>query len=118
MKTVNARRIRTHLVMVAGAIASFCIAGTGSLAWAAEPMRVVVSYEDLNTHSVAGVKSLYRRLRSAAQTVCAPLDDGRNSPSNFRFQGCYKAALDSAVAKINTPALTAMHASARLAAGG
>jgi UrcA family protein len=118
MNTVKACRTRTHVVMVAGAIAILSLAGTGSLAWAAEPIRVHVSYADLNIQSAAGVRSLYGRLRSAAQKVCAPLDDGRYSPSNIAFQGCYRTALDSAVARFNSSTLTAMHARARQVAGG
>lgn len=118
MNTVNACRTHAHIVMVAGAIAILSFGWTNSLAWARESIRVDVSYADLNIQSAAGVKSLYGRLRSAAQTACASFDDGRHSPRNIHFQGCYKTALDSAVAKINEPALTAMHSTSRQVEGG
>ena len=93
-------------------------AATASPARAVEPPRISVSYADLNIESTAGLRSLYRRLQTAAQNVCRSADDGRRSPTNFRFEACYKSALDSAVAKVNKPSLTAMHYNGRQATGG
>jgi UrcA family protein len=118
MKTTRICDHRVRLVLISAAITFLGLAGTGSPARAAEPLRIDVSSADLNIQSPTGVRSLYGRLRSAAQTVCAPFDDGRHSPSNFRFQACYQTALDSAVAKFQEPALTAMHEAARKAARG
>ncbi len=118
MKTAQICFNRVRLAMISAGIALLACGGTGGLAWAAEPIRVNVSYADLNLESPAAVSSLYGRLRSAAQRVCKPLDDGRYSPANFGFQRCYQTALDSAVAKINRPVLTAMHNSRRAEAGG
>jgi UrcA family protein len=117
MKTAQICLNRVRLTMISAGITLLAWGGTGGLAWAAEPIRVNVSYADLNLESAAGVRSLYGRLKSAALHVCAPLDDGRHSPRNFRFQRCYQIALDSAVAKIDRPVLTAMH-SRRQEAGG
>jgi UrcA family protein len=118
MKTSRICFNRVRVTMISAGIALLACGGTGGLAWAAEPIRVYVSYADLNLESAAGVRSLYGRLKSAAQRVCAPLDDGRYSPGNFGFQRCYQTALDSAVAKINRPVQTAMHNSRRQEAGG
>ena len=110
--------MKTSHILISAGIALLTCGGTGGLAWAAEPIRVNVSYADLNLESAAAVRTLYGRLRSAAQRVCTPVDDGRYSPSNFAFQRCYQTALDSAVAKSNRPVLTAMHNSRRQEAGG
>jgi len=109
---------RVRLAVISAAIAILGCAGTGAPARADEPIRIDVSYADLNIKSAAGQRALYGRLKSAAQRACAPLDDGRHSPTSFRFQGCCQTALDSAVANINQPALTAMHSRSRKAAGG
>ena len=42
-------------------------------AGAPEPLTRTVSYSDLNLDSPAGAKVLYQRLRTAAETVCHPL---------------------------------------------
>lgn len=118
MKTPQICFNRVRLTMISAGIALLACGGTGGLAWAAEPIQMNVSYADLNLESAAGVRSLYGRLKSAAQRVCAPLDDGRHGPRNFRFERCYRTALDSAVAKIDRPVLTAMHNSRRQEAGG
>ena len=62
-------------------------------------------------------KKTYEPAKSAWAAVCAPLNVGRHSLRTFRFQRCYQIALDSAVAEINRPVLTAMH-SRRQEAGG
>jgi UrcA family protein len=66
---------------------------------------VVVRFPDLDLSSGAGVALLYQRLRGAAETVCAPLDD-RDLPRHARFKACMRGAIGTAVAKIDRPALT------------
>jgi UrcA family protein len=118
MKTSYIRFNLVRVAMISAGITLLACAGTGQLAWAGEPMQVSVSYADLNIHSAAGVRSLYVRLQSAARRVCTPLDDGRQSPRNLPFQRCYQTALNSAVAGVNEPVLTAMHNSRRPVPGG
>jgi UrcA family protein len=118
MKTTKIGFNRARLAMIAAGMAFLGCTGQGSPARAAEPIRVNVSYADLNMESPAGVRVLYVRLRSAARRVCAPLDDGRQTSGNFPYLRCYKTALDSAVVKINRPALTAMHENRQQTAGG
>jgi UrcA family protein len=120
MKTSLTRYNRTRIVIISAGIAFLGLAGASNAAQRDFPdtLRMTVSYADLNIESAAGVKVLYRRLRFAAQHVCAPFDDGQHRTGNFHFRVCYRNALDSAVAKINKPTLTAMHSSAWPAAGG
>src|SRR5882757_4036839 len=120
MKTSLTRYDRTRLVMISAGIAILSLAGASNAAQAAdlESRQMSVSYADLNIESAAGLKVLYGRLQFAARRVCAPFDDGQHRTVNFHFRVCYRNALDSAVAKINKPTLTAMHSSARPVAGG
>jgi len=84
--------------------------GLGSqLANAAPPGDVpsaVVHFADLNLSHSEGIAVLYRRLKAAAETVCA-LQDGRDLGSQARYKLCWRSALGAAVAKVDHPALTA-----------
>jgi hypothetical protein len=51
---------------------------------------------------------LYRRLKDAAETVCAAHDD-RDLERQMRFKACWQAALSAAVTKVDQPALTAYY---------
>jgi len=113
-------RTRTCLAMISAGITVLGLgaAGNGSHAYAAESLHMTVSYADLNLQAAAGAEALYRRLQAAAQHVCYPLDDGLRGGRNFKFQKCFKTALDSAVAQVNMPILTAMHSGKRPVTGG
>jgi UrcA family protein len=65
----------------------------------------VVHFADLDLTRSDGVAVLYRRLKSAAETVCAP-QTGRDLRSQTRYKACWQSALAAAVAKVDQPALT------------
>jgi UrcA family protein len=67
---------------------------------------VVVHFTDLDLTHRDGVAVLYRRLKSAAETVCAA-QNGRDLGSQTRFKVCWQGALSTAVTKVDQPALTA-----------
>ncbi len=67
---------------------------------------VVVHFADLDLSRGEGVTVLYQRLKGAAETVCAPLDD-RDLARHMRFTACMHSAISTAVAKVDQPALTA-----------
>jgi UrcA family protein len=69
---------------------------------------VIVHFADLDLTHSDGVAVLYRRLKGAAETVCA-LRDGRDLGSQMRFKMCWQSALGAAVTKIDRPALTAYY---------
>ena len=69
---------------------------------------VVVHFGDLDLSRSEGATVLYRRLRSAAETVCAPLDD-RGVARHMSFKACVQSAISTAVAKVDQPALTAYY---------
>ncbi len=66
---------------------------------------VAVRFADLDLTRSEGIAALYRRLRSAAETACAPRN-GRDLGSQMRYQLCWQSALAAAVAKVAQPALT------------
>ena len=67
--------------------------------------QAIVHFADLDLSRSQGVAVLYRRLRAAAETVCAPLD-GRDLARHMRFKACAQSALSEAVAEVDRPALT------------
>jgi UrcA family protein len=67
---------------------------------------VVVHFADLDLSRSEGAIVLYRRLKGAAATVCAPLDD-REIARHVSFEACVQSAISAAVAKVDKPALTA-----------
>jgi UrcA family protein len=69
---------------------------------------VVVRFADLDLTHSDGVGVLYRRLKSAAETVCAP-QNGRDLRSQTRYKICWQSALSTAVAKVDQASLTAYH---------
>lgn len=76
---------------------------------ALQPARsVVVSYADLDLSRSNGATVLYRRIRSAAETVCATLND-RNLGVHAHFEACVQSAIGAAVAEVNRSTLTAYY---------
>ena len=72
------------------------------------PARSVsVNYRDLNLSTIHGAITLYERLKDAAQTVCDRPLTGVAAYQEWR--SCYDAAMADAVAKVNSPLLTAVH---------
>jgi len=69
---------------------------------------VVVHFADLDLSRSEGATVLYQRLKGAAKTVCAPLDD-RNLARHQSFEACMQNAISTAVAKVDEPALTAYY---------
>jgi len=70
---------------------------------------VVVHFADLNLSRSEGAAVLYQRLKGAAETVCAPLDD-RDVVRHMSHKACVHSAISTAVAKIDQPAMTAYYA--------
>ncbi len=78
-----------------------------------EEGKISVSYADLNIQNAAGAKVLYSRLQRAAESVC-DVKTYYESGSLARFtkaRQCFADALDKAVVRIDSDALTKIHAS-------
>ena len=65
-----------------------------------------VNYEDLNVNTLAGASILYDRIERAARAVCGAED---NLVPHGQWKSCYRMAIAAAVARVNSPWLTAIH---------
>ena len=75
---------------------------------AGEPAKSIrVSYADLDLSTQAGAQTLYHRIRGAARQVCG--DEGTSYTDKAIWRSCFKNAVGDAVAKVNSPQLTALH---------
>src|SRR5262245_34685529 len=102
---------RTHTRLLAAVIAAslslFAAAGNAS---DAVPQRTV-RFQDLDLARPGDAQRLYTRLRAAAKAVCDEQIEGRDARSATRRGECIRQSLEGAVAEVNAPALTALHAS-------
>jgi len=94
------------------AIAAFAIAASAfgpAAAIAAETdghtLFQRVSYKDLDLNSETGARTLYKRIRSAAETVCAPYN-GRQLVQYMNQVACVTSSFERAVRQVNRPMLT------------
>jgi UrcA family protein len=71
---------------------------------AADDRSETVKFADLNVNTQAGVEALYGRIHAAARRVC---DQPAGEQSGIR--SCMSKAEASAIAKVNTPLLTAFY---------
>lgn len=110
MNNVMKNQSRTIASILATAIVAFAGVSKGGAALAAEPVTYskTVTYGDLNLDSAEGASVLYTRLRHAAREVCSPVE-GRELTLWSAWQTCVNDALNSAVAKVNKPTVTALH---------
>ena len=69
---------------------------------------VNVHFADLDLTHSEGTAALYRRLKVAAETVCA-LQNGRDLGSQARYKICWQSALGAAVAEVHQSASTIRH---------
>jgi len=66
-----------------------------------------VSYSDLDLTTQAGAATLYNRIRGAARQVCGY--EGVTYADTSGWKRCFNGAVSNAVAKVNSPRLTALH---------
>jgi UrcA family protein len=95
---------------------ALCVAGTllptANAATNANGEReVVVKYGDLNLANPEGVSALYKRLHSAAVRVCET--DSPYLQKKAEERACIADSMERAIARVNSPALTAFAAKKR-----
>ena len=73
-----------------------------------DPPTVIVRFADLDLSHSQGISVLYRRLKYAAETVCAS-QNGRDFGSQMHYNICWQGALGTAVATVDEAALTAYY---------
>jgi UrcA family protein len=105
--------LETAMNRITTIILTSTLAVGAQIALAAEPTEasarhVTVLFSDLNLTSIDGATTLYRRLQSAAASVCAE-HGTRDVKSMFRVKSCESAAMSAAVADINQPTLTSYY---------
>ncbi len=74
---------------------------------------VRVSYADLNLSTEAGLVTLYKRIKGAADRACGPQHSYRDAGSLQQLRDnkqCYNDVLSKLVAKVNNARLDEIHA--------
>jgi len=94
-------------ILVAAATFATCSVTIAQANDAFEPRSVTVRFADLDTASAQGAAVLYRRLETAAQSVCQDLEPGRELPRMWAYANCIQTALSNAIVKLDRPAVTA-----------
>lgn len=105
--TATFRTCATFVAMLA--VSSAALAGNSPKQKTLDP-SVVVRFADLNVDNPQGARSLYARIQTAAVKVCGgPASSFWYPGMQQAYKACYKSAIDTAVAKVNRPMLTALH---------
>lgn len=105
MNIVKSTTLR--LVAVSSLFGLLC-AAQAPVADSADGLRSeTVSYRDLNLNTIEGATTLYKRIRSAASSVCRG-NEGRRLEEWQAYDSCFKHAITQAVVKVNSPMLTAV----------
>jgi UrcA family protein len=100
---------RTALSLVGAVVMTL---GTFSMLQASAPWDAprseVVGYHDADLTRPASTAKFYKRIRQAAEHVCAP-QVTPGLAGKQRLQECVETAVATAVAKVNHPQLNALH---------
>jgi UrcA family protein len=70
-------------------------------------VSIKVGYSDLNLSSQAGAEALMRRIHHAASDICG--GPSRDLGIEQQYNSCMDATVGAAVAKVNSPILTALN---------
>jgi UrcA family protein len=105
-RSAPVRVIGTALVIAAASM----IAAVASAKGDDGRVSTVVSYGDLNLSQAGDVARLYARLKYASEKVCYVTDDYHNLRLKQLQADCMQGALNRAVASVNEPKLTQLHA--------
>jgi UrcA family protein len=65
--------------------------------------KLLVRYDDLNLSSTSGVRTLWRRIHNAAETVCAEGGDTRDLRVRLAYTQCVNQAAHVAVEQVHWP---------------
>ena len=111
MNTINRPKFRAVIYCLYGALSLCALQATAIAAADALPTRRV-SYADLDISKPAGAKTLYHRIEAAARQVCEPA--GKGLGARERDRACIKQAIDLAVRRVDSAALSELHAAAAI----
>jgi UrcA family protein len=112
MNSVIKTRANLAKFMVAAGFFALGGAAIGGQACAQEPkaastttVTYPVGYSDLDVSTMKGAKTLYLRIRFAAETLC----ESAATWGKKAGQACVAKAVDDAVARVNRPLLSQYH---------
>jgi UrcA family protein len=110
MNTAITTRSKSNTAVIATTFLAlgYAMSGGSANAETSQPVTKRVAYGDLNLDSQAGAKVFYARIRSAAESVCSPLE-GRELALQRIWHACIDDALATAVAQVDKPNVTALH---------
>jgi UrcA family protein len=97
------KNLTTLVAVAAFATCSISIAKADS---PFEPRSVTVQFADLDTANSQGAATLYRRLKSAAASVCRGLEPQKQLARVWAYNECLHTALSNAIVKVNRPSVT------------
>jgi UrcA family protein len=109
MTTQRNLRVRRAAAALALALGS-ALAVAGEASDHTTLRQQTVRFGDLNLQSVEGVVTLYRRITSAAEEVCAPSSRPGSRIVSSDYRDCVARAVAEAVAKIGRPELSTLYA--------
>jgi UrcA family protein len=110
----NLIKTQSHLTKFMVAASFFASMAIGGTALAQEPaarsttnwsVTYPVRYSDLDVSTTNGAKTLYLRIRYAAETLC----ESAATWGKKEGKACVRKAVDDAVARVNSPLLSRYH---------
>jgi UrcA family protein len=96
------------VTLTIAAAAALMIAAAAAAQTSEAPISVSVHYADLNISQAAGARTLLQRIQSASIPACGGAPDIRLLAERAAFEQCRKAAIGQAVARVDSPRLTAL----------
>ncbi|HEX5007956.1 MAG TPA: UrcA family protein [Hyphomonadaceae bacterium] len=75
-----------------------------------QPASIEVSHADLDLTAKAGAQTLLKRMQTAAQRICGQRPSPRQIQATVRHEACTREAMNSAVAALDVPTVTALFA--------
>jgi UrcA family protein len=109
MTTQTNLRVRRAAAALALALSS-ALAVAGEASGHATLRQQTVRFGELNVHTAQGVATLYRRIASAAEEVCAPASLPGSRIVSPDHKHCVARAVAEAIAKIDRVELNAYYA--------
>jgi UrcA family protein len=98
-----------NAILFASLVTFACLMSSGRAeADSVQFLSKTVSYDARALNSEQGARSLYARLRTAAREVCSPYESPELSRRRI-WQSCVDTSMESAVLKVNSPLVSAVH---------
>jgi UrcA family protein len=97
-------RVRRSLLCAGAALV--CLGAIAPVLASGTAPQVTVKYDDLNLSTRQGATTLLARIRAAARHVCG--EESQRLDLQHAWQLCYDASINVAVAKVDSPILTAL----------